>query len=77
MKEMTLRSQLSRAGFKPLHAAAVKSRGGEPWSQGVEDVPQGGGIPPAGLEPGNEIRKADGNQIAQLSGRDACRLIMA
>jgi len=33
MKGSTLRSRLSGAGFKPLHAASVKSRGGERWSQ--------------------------------------------
>ena len=33
MKGSTLRSRLSGAGSKPLHAATVKSRGGERWSQ--------------------------------------------
>src|ERR1035438_8249600 len=33
MKGLTLRSRLSGAGFKPLHVAAVKSRGDERWSQ--------------------------------------------
>jgi hypothetical protein len=33
MKGPTLRSRLSGAGSKPLHAASVKSRGGERWSQ--------------------------------------------
>ncbi len=33
MKGSTLRSRLSGAGSKPLHAASVKSRGGERWSQ--------------------------------------------
>jgi hypothetical protein len=33
MKGSALRSRLSGAGFKPLHVAAVKSRGDERWSQ--------------------------------------------
>ena len=33
MKGLALRSRLSGAGFKPLHVAAVKSRGDERWSQ--------------------------------------------
>ncbi len=36
------RSRLSGAGFKPLQAAAVKSRGGERWSQALD--PSGVGM---------------------------------
>jgi hypothetical protein len=35
MKEPNLRSRLSGADFKPLHVAAVKSRGDERWSKAM------------------------------------------